>query len=431
MRDYFILLNLLMLTAGFSVAVRAQRSFDADAQTLEFLQDSIRRLDTDQRLRMEADKSALTKGEFKTTAEFEKRNQLREDGTWREQMELWSQQGPDRDEAYSRLNSILAKEYVEKVTLEIGNYDADNQTFAIAYNGDLLSVLGVPRQNAREYKEHFRQATADARVGLRLDQNDIAREYVISAHLSVDGIMYEFQRPNLDLATAMKLMFGNFVDSTRRSAWKMDVPDEEKDYETYKLSVVYATPLGVIDYIEGGISKKLVVAKTGSPGKVWDCHACAMFISVGVFAKSGGCWKVEQVHKNATWSGGWGDVTMPTLSKIGPNRFALRFDEFDQGQGYELGSSQYFEVGNRLLKLVLYLQTHADNTGAVPEIQKQFKQDIKVAFQAGRNVDYFDAIFFVTGKKPAKIGRRFLLTPFSRKEVHPFSDGLYFRDGAP
>ena len=156
-----------------------------------------------------------------------------------------------------------------------------------------------------------------------------------------------------------------------------------------------------------------------------------MTVSIGVFTKSGGYWKLEQLRKNATYDGSWGDVASPTITKIGPDRYALRFDGFDMGMGYEVGTTDLFEIGADVLNNVLYARIHEDNTGAVDEVRRKLVKDVKITFRPGTNSKYFDAIFTITGKQAKKIGGRYVLVPFSRSEIHQFSNGEYYREGAP
>ena len=292
-------------------------------------------------------------------------------------------------------------------------------------------MISVARTAAPEFKEHFRGGLADAKVGLRLNENDKAVEYLIAAEISVDGTLYRFERSSLEFGEAMEVMFGNYDKLKKRSAWKLEVGNEDDDYETYVLRTVYARQLGVINYTQKGVAKRVILAKTGQAEEDWSCHVCAMNVSIGVFAKRGSYWKLEQLRKNAIWEGSWGDVAPPTIVKIGPERFALRFDSFDMGQGFEVGTADFLEINELTLDEILYVRIHEDNTGAEIEQSRRLVKNIRITFRGGSNSEYFDAVFNISGKAPKRIGRRYVLTPFVRSEVHPFLSGRYYFDGSP
>lgn len=417
---------------SLSVSTSAQNNIEKDKVSLQRFQKALRDEDSWQRREIEArDKQELTKGEFETTVEFEKRNRAKSDEDWSRQRALWTQQGESRHRTYSEMNKILRSEYPKKVPLDIGTYDADNQVFPIFFNEELLKMISVARTAAPKFKELFRNALADAKVGLRLNESDTAVEYLIAAEISVGGNLFRFERSSLDFGEAMVVMFGNYDKLNRRSAWKLEVGNEDDDYETYVLRTVFARQLGIINYTQKGVSKRVILAKTGQAEEGWSCHVCAMNVSIGVFAKRGSYWKLEQLRKNAIWEGSWGDVAPPTLVKIGSERFALRFDSFDMGQGYEVGTADFLEINELTLDEILYVRIHEDNTGAEIDPSRRLVKNIKITFRAGSNSEYSDAVFNISGKAPKRVGRRYVLAPFARLEIHPYLSGRYYFDGSP
>ena len=255
-----------MIAAVFiPLSMRAQSDVDKDKKTLMQLQQALRDRDAQQRKEIEAhSKDELQKGEFETTAEFDKRTHAKEDADWGEQRSLWLQQGQIRQAAYARMNAILSAEYSKQVTLEIGTYDADRQVFPISFNGEFLKVISVVRQNAKEFKELFRNVFAAAKIGLRLNENDDAEEYLVKAEITVSGSRFQFERNPLEISQAMTMMFGNYDSSNKKSAWRLDVVNEADDYKTYVTRTVYARLLAVLDYNENGTAKHVVITKNTS-----------------------------------------------------------------------------------------------------------------------------------------------------------------------
>jgi hypothetical protein len=410
------------------MSVSAQDISDSK-EKLTRLQQRLTELDIEQGNELDkCDKQMLEKGEFETTAQFERREKEKEDRCWNLRVQIWDQQGKDRQQIYREMNRILTTEYESSVALDIGTYNADRQTFDISYRGSPLTTIHVPLGTAKKFKEAFASSKATARLGLHLNVRSEATEYLISAKVSVLGKEYIWGREALSIGDAMYLMYGNYDSSLKRSSWQLGVINE---FGGPGDQILYARLVKVIDYIQKGVPKRLVITKTPPEEEGYSCHACAMYVGIGVFAKEPNGWRLQQVKKRAMWEGSWGDVEGPSFVKIGPDRYALRFDSYDMGQGYETGLTSFFEIAEDSINLILYLRTHESNVAAISTVRNMLLKDVKVSFRPGANTEYYDAIFNITGKAPKKIGRRYVLAPYARSEVHPFSGSEYYQDGAP
>ncbi|MGB2752080.1 MAG: hypothetical protein WBC19_08470 [Pyrinomonadaceae bacterium] len=414
--------------ASGTLSVNAQTLAAAKARLSE-LETKLRLQDDRQRKAVQGcDNDTVVKGEFETTAQFQQRQDQKEDLCWNQQREEWNQQGKERQEIYREMSRLISGEYEVSDTLDIGNYDADRQMFPIAYHGELIKSILVPLANAREFKQAFGSTPAAVKVGLHLNLENSATEYLISTKVKILGRDYTFERGDLDAAQAMFLIFGNYDRNLKRSSWKVDTWDEDGRKSQ---KIVYARLVKVIDYVQGGVPKRVVITKTPPEEENYACHACAMHVSLGVFSKTSNGWRLQQSRRKGFWKGAWGDVEAPSLVKIGPNRFALKFDAFDMGQGYETGITNLYAIDEGSINEILYLQSHKSNIAAISDVSRMEVKDIKVSFKPGSNPDYYDALFVITGKAPKKVGRKYVLTPYSRTEIHPFSDSKYYIGGAP
>jgi hypothetical protein len=311
------------------ICVHAQDIDSAKRQLTDF-QESLLAIDRRERAEIQkCGKELLEKGEFETTEQFEKRNKGKEDRCWRKQLDFWDQQGSERREIYEAMNNIIAKQFDARIALDIGTYDADKQMFPIYFGGNFLRNLQVPLSSAKDFKQLFKNALANAKLGLRINASNEAQEYLVNATVTIGAERYGFGTTNLDSSIGMFLMYGGYDQAKKASPWIFDVPSDDGPTQ----QTVYARVLKIVDFTQAGIEKRILITKTPLSEEGWDCHACAMQVGVSIFSRSGLNWKLDAVYKNATTGGGWGEISAPTLLKIGPERYALSFSDRDMGRG--------------------------------------------------------------------------------------------------
>lgn len=94
-------------------------------------------------------------------------------------------------------------------------------------------------------------------------------------------------------------------------------------------------------------------------------------------------------------------------------------------QGYETGGEYYWLIDKRVIKEILNIYTSEDNTGAEPAKKDLSSSNSKVTFVPGNNAEFFDVKIIKTGRKSVKVGRTYVLKPFTETEIYTYSDGKY------
>ena len=407
----------------------SQDNLENYKMALEKLNDQLIQIDAEQRDQLnKLQKQISVKEEFETTKQFEERSK-KEDTQWNLLYnEIDSQQGIKREKIYKQINEILSKEFEGNFQAELGVYNADKQIFPIFINGNFREFLYVPLREARELKQNFSQTEKTGILGLVLDSKNKPVEYLITGKIKFNGKTYTINMNTFDNARAMRMLFGNYDETSNYSAWNLYIQKfyiDGSDDDVYVPTTVYAKILSVKSYTVQNQERKVLIAQTAPTLEDNTCHACSMFISVAVFSKQNGYWKIEQAQKNTGRYGSFGEVSPPQIAKIGTDKYALKYDSFYMNMGEENGGEQYITLDGGIFNEIFTVTTHTDNTASMAPIKVQLSSNSKVIFKPSANSEYFDAVISTSGKKGQKVGNRYLLKPFVQSDLYRYSDGKY------
>lgn len=413
------------------VCENCTKEIEKPKRQIESLVSELEKIDSEQRRELSRlQKQSREKGEFETTQQYEERTKKQQDEWLVIYNQVENQEGAKREEIYKQINSILSKEFSSGFDARLGNYDADKQQFPLFVTGGFQEILSVPLAEARELKENFSKAETIGSLGLVLDGNK-AKEYLIWGKIKYNGKTYNINTINFDSIRAMKMVFGNYNERIKVSSWKHHLLQQDSDnLDSYVPASVYARFLTLKTYQDNGIEKKLLITKTAPESELLDedsysCHGCSVVVSLALFNKQNGYWKVEQVQKNTGRFGSWGQVPLPEIVKIGNNKYALKYDLFNMGMGYETGWEDYIAIDKGKFNAIYNVITYSNNLGAAPPIKDQINTKSKVVFRPVPNSVYYDIYVNTTGKKGKLVGKRYILSPFVKTEIYKFSNGKY------
>lgn len=420
----FILLFCLVLSfpvIAFAQSVDLSKIGEAKLQ-LENLQKQLWQIDAEQQKEVaRLEKEIEIKGEFETTKQFEERRAKIYDRTSELYSELRGQTGARRGEFHKQINEILRTEFTGELDVRLGLYDADNQKFPINLtNGLSFETLVVSLNDAKELKENFSEAKVVGKLGLLLDRNNRAQAFLLSAKINFRGKSYQTISTDLSLIKGLNLFYGSYNAASKTSSWKTY---ETEDFENYSLMEASASGSLFKTFQENGVQKFLLVTQTVKPNG--GCHACGATLGVAVFSKKDGYWKVDWAQKNLGEYGRWGELDEPSLAKIGKEKYALKFAWGDMHQGYEQGGDYYFALDNNSFRVILSYSTLADSSASSVLGEDQISVKGKVSFVEGSNPDYYDVKVLITGKKAAKVGKSYILKPYSKIEIYTYIGDKY------
>lgn len=414
-----------------TTAVRGQESSDINASKiqLEDLQKQLEEIDFRERDKVSRkDSQQIEKGEFETTQQYEDRLEKQEENWFLSYRKLIFQQGNERHDVYRKMNLILRREFNDEINLQLGVYDADNQRFPLLLNGNFQENIFVPLNEAPVLKKNFNEAKKSGGLGLLLDEKNKAREYLIWARISFRGKTYSTDSSQFSVSRSMRVIYGNYDEKLKRSEWRRILQKfwvDGGDEDSYLPARVYAKVLTILTFIDNGVQKRILIAETAPTTEDYSCHACGLYVGIAVFSYLNGYWKIEQVQKDTGQYGSWGKVYPPDLVKVGANKYALKYESFDMGQGYEVGVVSLMEINIGIINEILFLRTHEDSTGATDDVRKQIVRNSKLTFKPTGQSEYFDLLVQTTGKKPTKIGKKYFLKPFAVSQTFRVQDGIY------
>lgn len=354
--------------------------------------------------------SSEEKGEFETTKQFESR-QIKETKRIKQLEEEIASQIEERKISLQRkINQILSTEFkvtLDSATINLGTYDADKQLFPLIFRSSQREILIVPLAEAKEFKEGFAKAEKVGILGLSLNEQNRAKEYIIYATVKFNGKVYKTLGNSLSTAKAMEIVFGNFDFTTQVSKWTATSQDVFERRDTLTLKSI---PLALKSFFVSGVEKKILLVQEQEE-ESGGCMACGRIFSYAIFIKGQNYWKVESVVKDAGEYGSSGTLGEPKFVKIGLDKYALMFWS-GRASGF---FDHYFEITDAHLKYLFTVETGADGD--------EIKVDVKFIPNAGKT--YFDARVTTTGKKYMEVGKRFLLKAISKVETYIYINGKY------
>ncbi len=427
-----LFVGLFCISSFVSAQNTSPTELERDKKLLESIVQEIEKLDNEQR--NEIDKlqsSSREKGEFETTNQFDKRVTDGEE-KWSEiSAEIDYQDGVKRDSLYKELNEILSKKYLNSFHPMLGTYDADNQRFPLYINGEFFDQLSIPLADAPTFKSNIDDAEAIGHFGLALNINNKASEYLISGSIKVLGKTYSVGNQLLTIPKAMRMAFGNYDLTAKASKWSLRLQDyEAEDNTVFKVTTLYALPVDLKDYVENGVSKKVLIAISGREELSLEkesflCHGCGTLFSIAVFRQGSNGWQVEQLRKQMKVHGGDGDGPNPKLQKIGDEKYALRFDLYYMQMGHGSGWTELIGLSEGTIRRIAYIKTSADNTGEMESNKGVEVSNSKITITPSLSSGYFDISVFTSGKIGKLVGKRYVLSPFQKTQTYTYQHGKY------
>lgn len=427
MRFIFLVFALLFACfSGFSQTVDVSRIDEAKVR-LQTLQKELWQLDVDERGEAEiANRQSLQKGEFETTKQFEARQEKLQNRIREIEVRTLVKTGTQRDEIHNKMNEILRTDFSGDLRLALGRYDADTHLFGVLTNdGSNIGRIQVSLAEAPEFKADFSKGRFSGRRGLLLNGDNKVEEYLISARFDLNGKSFSVITPPFDQARAMQMLFGNYDSASKTSTWRTFIRSSEAEGE-YELSNLKATPVFFKPFKENTVEKYLLVANT-EPYKIDDeigsCHACYGLPSIAVFTQINGFWKVEMALKHGGEIGGYGDPGTPSLVRVGPEKFAVKFS-WNNGRAAMAEGAYYWRLDGRFPREILNIYTsQASDTDYAPSERISFRTT--TAFLPSTSGEFSDVKVTTVGRKAGKVGSRYVMKPFTKTEIYVYSNGRY------
>jgi hypothetical protein len=394
---------------------------------LEQLQKEIWAVDERQREQIKTlEQTKLVKDEFETTKQFEERKQKLNDKISEIANQILQKKGDEREKLHKQISEILSTEFIGERQIQLSQYDADNLRFTIfSKDGIAFNYLSIPINEAKLLKENFSESKILAICALVLDKDNKPAEYLLSVKIDFLGKTHLVSNQNLNKAKAMQMLFGNYDFTAKTSEWKTYKAeyDIDTDNEKIVLANVSTKVFFFEQFKENGKEKYFLVANDDSKG---DCGACSGLPSFAVFTKVSDYWKIETAQKHGGEIGVYGTPGEPSLIKIGPEKYGIKFSWWYMQMGYESTQDDIWAFIDGTLREIVNISTSADNSGAVGSSNENFESSkSKVTIFQGSNPTFFDIKVLTTGRKAVKLGRKFVIKPFTKSETYKFSNGKY------
>lgn len=394
---------------------------------LEGLQKELWQVDLDERGDVVSlGRQSIQKGEFETTKQFEVLQEKLQEQTTEIEVQTLRKTGSRRDEIHRKMNEIFRTEFTGDIGMSLGRYDADSQRFAILTDeGVSIGNIPVSLADAPKFKADFLQGSLSGRLALLLNADNKAEEYLLAAQFRLNGKSFPVIASAFTQGRAMQMLFGNYDAPTKTSYWKtfMLSNDGENRYElaTLKAEAVFFKP-----FRENNTDKYLLVANT-EPQKDeemgFSCHACYGLPSIAVFSNVSGNWKLDMALKHGGEIGGYGSPGVPSLVKVGPKKFAVKFS-WDNGRAAQVKGEYYWRIDGQFPREILNIYTYQDyDPDYSPKDRKSFRTT--TAFVPNGTSEFFDVKVTSAGKEAALTGRRYVMKPYQRIDLYSFVNGRY------
>jgi hypothetical protein len=423
---FLISVFLLAFVSGSSQTIDASKINDAKAR-LELLQKQLWQVDLDERSDVtDLGRQSLQKGEFETTKQFEQRQQKLQEKTNEIELQTLRKTGSRRDEIHRKMNEIFRTEFSGEIGMTLGRYDADTQRFTLLTNNGVgIGFIPVALVEAPKFKNDFSCGNISGRLGLLLNADNKAEEFLISAQFSLNGKTFPVVTGAFTQGRAMQMLFGNYDAGTKSSVWETFTRSSDGE-DKYELATLQAKPVFFKPFKQNNTDKYLLVANT-EPYKIDDdvgsCHACYGLPSIAVFAQNNGYWKVEMALKHGGEIGGYGDPGTPSLVRVGPEQFAVKFS-WNNGRAAMAEGVYYWRIDGGFPREILNIYTSQDyDTDYAPNERISFRTT--TVFLPTATAEFFDVKVTTVGKKAVKVGLRFVMKPFTKTETYIFSEGKY------
>ena len=420
------------IVVAFNDAGTYGQGLVVDKSRLETLTAELRRLDaTLMQKAGQIEGSIATKGEFETTAQFETREKEGEESARQIRREISYQDGPVYDKIYREISSIISKSYRRSFGVRVGTYDADRQRFPLFVNDKPNDFLSVPLANAPEVKGQISDALTDGRVALSVDENDSASEYLIEGTIQIGARVYRVPTSTLNVTRAMLIAFGNFDTGRMLSRLRLSQQNYGDDATVRPVEITETfAGLGRLLPIGTGGTRQLLLT-ISSPSSDFSnpadfsCHGCGVILSAAVFRKDGSGWRMEQLKKQIVVNGGWGDGPIPKLMSLGQEKPTLWFDLSYMQMGYSSSWVELIAIENNQIRRIAYIETGADNLGAVSSGKEMESYKSTVEVLSGVTTEHLPIKVSTTGRKAKRVGKRYVLAPFKKTTIYEYKDGKY------
>lgn len=222
-----------------------------------------------------------------------------------------------------------------------------------------------------------------------------------------------------DDAKAMKLVFGNYNASEKRSAVKLDAAgvkesglnagDDTKSLDV-TASVYFSKPFRQLI-----LDRRLLLFTFVPPN--YDCHACAPSLGGALFSKVEGGWKLDSISRHILTDGAFGELPEPKMIKLGKERVGIAIETGFTSTGVtEGGLYLVAEVDGKLKEVFLLPEAFGDNGGNCgDDLGPCWSFESKFNYVPGGNDEWFDVVVATTGTEkndkdeivPVKKNRRF------------------------
>lgn len=427
MRFIFLVFAVLFASVNGLAQTVDPLKMDEAKSRLEVLQEELWQLDLAERVEIQTlNRGLLQKGEFETTKQFEVRQEKLQEQIREIEVRTLVKTGTQRDEIHHKMNEIFRTDFSGDLQLALGRYDADTLRFGLLTNdGTNIGHIQVSLAEAPKFKADFSKGRFTGRRGLLLNSDNKVEEYLISAQFDLNGKAFSVITSPFNQARAMQMLFGNYDLASKTSTWRTFIRSSDAEGE-YELSNLKAKPVFFKPFREHKVEKYLLVANT-EPYKIDDdigsCHACYGLPSIAVFTLDNGFWKVEMALKHGGEIGGYGDPGTPTLVRVGPEKFAVKFS-WNNGRAAMAEGAYYWRLDGRFPREILNIYTSQDTDNDYA-LNERISFRTTTAFLPSTSGEFSNVKVTTVGRKAGKVGSRYVMQPFTKTEIYIYSNGRY------
>ena len=208
---------------------------------------------------------------------------------------------------------------------------------------------------------------------------------------------------------------------------------EDSMFFTVKDEEFTTRPIGQFQFHRQGVEHLLFLFET-APNTDNDCHACGVVVGAGLFARRGNGWSLEFSKREVAGYNEWGRsaANIVSLIRLGSNRYAIRLNTDNMGQGYASIAVTLNEVAPDFPEVFSELLfqnnegTCADDPAERDEIVREcYDYGASLYFLPAANPEYDDLIVAFHGTHPTDDGKG--VEPHLDRMRYVYRDGKYLK----
>ena len=234
--------------------------------------------------------------------------------------------------------------------------------------------------------------------------------------------------PSLEGAFVEERALRLIMKDAGQLTWK-----EDAMFFTEKNEEFTTRPIGQFPFHRQGVEHLLFLFET-APNTDNDCHACGVVVGAGLFARSGNGWNLELSKRDVAGYNEWGRsaANIVSLIRLGSNRYAIRLNTDNMGQGFTSVAVTLNEVAPDFPEVFSELLfqnnegTCSDDPAERDEVVREcYDFGASLYFVPAANPEYDDLIVAFHGTHPTADGKG--IEPHLDRVRYGYRSGKYVK----